>query len=278
MADIIIEPTTLSATYSIPDVTIPIYLNPSIMTLYVSPYYTVKSGGIPNWNTLSNMPNEWIRKCGGKDYSNEKQLYRKAVTEAYNRFGICMTYYIVSYDTAYDKIWGEDNDRRFVRKFDIMAYYPLNTEEKMWTKFAIQGIDNFSIFVSKDHFREACTYGNTVVPGNIGPDTYSTYVPKVGDVIQSKYNDYLYEVVTVKEESMMFHLDKHYVWELIVNPYKDMHLRLDAVTSASMNNLSADMNIADIFNIEQIVASAVSAVEYTPRSREMPPRDPFGGW
>lgn len=251
----------------------------SYVTLYLSPYFTVLAGGIPDWDEYDDMPSSWMRKCGSQDYSNERQLYRLMLTEAYNQHGVCLEYFIVSYDTQYDRIWGEDNDRRFIRRFDMMAYYPLNTEEKLWTKFAIEGIDNFSMFVSKDHFREACTYGDTRVAGDIGPNTYSKYVPKTGDVLRSKYNDYLYEIITVKEESMMLHLDKHYVWELIVRPFKDQFIKLDATTSASMNNVSAFTNQdTDLYNISADIFSAVSAVEYDPKSCERNPRDPYAGW
>jgi hypothetical protein len=251
----------------------------SILQLYISPYYSVEAGGIPNWDDGDDMPDEWLRKCDGQDYENERELYRGLVTEAYNRHGICMTYYIVSYDTQYDRIWGEDNNRRFIRKFEFMAYYPLQSEEKMWTKFAIEGLDRFSLFISKDHYRVACTYGQDKVRGNIGPNTYPIYVPKTGDIVQSMFNNYLYEVVTVKEEAMMIHLNKRYVWELVVKPFIDEHLSLDMETSASMGTVSAFVDVKpDILDVSQVAISAAAENAYTPKSCERPPRDPFSGW
>jgi hypothetical protein len=255
-------------------------INPdsSILELYVSPYYSVEAGGIPNWDDGDDMPDEWLRKCDGQDYENERELYRGLVTEAYNRHGICMTYYIVSYDTQYDRIWGEDNNRRFIRKFEFMAYYPLQSEEKMWTKFAIAGLDQFSLFISKDHYRVACTYGQDKVRGNIGPNTYPIYVPKTGDIVQSMFNNYLYEVVTVKEEAMMIHLNKRYVWELVVKPFTDEHLSLDMETSASMGTVSAFVDVKpDILDVSNQAISAAEARAYTPKSCERI-IDPFNGW
>lgn len=278
-----VTPDVAIAVYSVPNPTVQanvtvVVPSTSFFTLYFSPYFTIKAGGIPNYNAKSAMPTVWMRKCGGIDYSNERKLYRKMLTEVYNKFGVCTTYYIVSYDTQYDKIWGEDNDRRFIRKFSFMSYYPLNTEEKMWTKFAIEGIDQFSMFSSKDHFRRASTYGNTLVQGNIGPGTYPSYIPKTGDVVQSGYNDYLYEITAVKEESMMSLLNKNYAWELIVRPYKDYNLRFDPATSASMSSISADVAGTDIFGITDIISTAISAAEYAPKSCERNPRDPYAGW
>jgi hypothetical protein len=251
----------------------------SSIEFYVSPYYEVLAGSIPNWDDGDDMPDQWLRKCDGQNYDNERELYRDLVTEAYNRFGVCMTYYVLSYDTQYDKIYGEDNDRRFSRRFDIMAYYPLQIEEKFWSKFAVAGNDEFSLFVSKDHFREASTYGDSQVSGNIGPNTYPVYIPKTGDVVQSQYNSYLYEITNVKEEAMMIHLNKRYVWELVVRPFIDENLNLDPVTSASMAEVAKFINVKpDIFDIHNEVISAAAADAYVPKSCELPSRNPFGGW
>ena len=271
--------TVCNADYTIHDVFIGITIYPasSILELYVSPYYSVLAGGIPNYTDMSKMPNEWLRKCNGMDYENERKLYRKLTTEAYNKFGVCMTYYVVSYDTQYDKIWGEDNNRRFIRKFDIMCRFPLQTEEKMWTKFAIEGIDNFSIFASKDHFRTASTYGHDLVVGNIGRGTFPIYVPKNGDVIQSKYNKYLYEIVTVKEEAMMIHLSKGYTWEFIIKPYMDEHLSVDPAATASLANVSPFIDVNDIFKVNQVVQTEAATDTYTPKSCERPAPN-NGGW
>jgi len=117
------------------------------------------------------------------------------------------------------------------------------------------------------------------VAGNIGPDTYPIYVPKTGDVIQSQYNSYLYEIMNIKEEAMMIHLNKRYVWELVVRPFMDEHLSLDPVTSASMAEVARFINVKpDIFDVHNEAISAAGAIAYTPKSCERPPRDPFGGW
>jgi hypothetical protein len=88
-----------------------VYPTASSIEFYVSSYYQISAGGIPNYKDISKMPTQWLRKCNGQNYDNERKLYRKLTTEAYNKFGVCMTYYVVSYDTQYDKIYGEDNDR-----------------------------------------------------------------------------------------------------------------------------------------------------------------------
>jgi hypothetical protein len=248
---------------------------------YISPYFTIKAGGLPNYDAADVMPNSWIRKRGGQDYSGEKKLFRGLITEAYNKLGTDVSYFIISYDTQYDRIWGEDDDRRFVRRFDVMCWFPLASEEKMWTKFAIEGIDNFSMYISKEHFSAASTYGHNLVAGNIGPNTYSAYYPKAGDILMSNYNEYIYEVLTVKENAFQALIDKHYCWELILKPFRNRGMMLESSTSASM---AADVDIAkyvnanSIFDISSVIASAASAVEYDPATNETDPRDPFSGF
>ncbi len=246
------------------------------------PYFEVKAGGIPNWNTLSSAPSVWMRKCGGKDYSSERSLLRNLITDVYNKHGVCMIYYVVSFDTQYNKIWGEDNDRRYERRFEIMSYFHLQNEEKMWTKFAIEGIDSFSIFISKDHFRLMSTYGHDLVAGNIGPHTYPSIVPKSGDILMSKFNSYLYEIINVKEEAAMFLLNKNYVWELTLSPLKDEHIGYKADTSASIlsdNSPLSAFGLPDRFEVKNEAFSAAQMIKYHPAPEEREPVDsPFGEW
>jgi drug/metabolite transporter (DMT)-like permease len=64
-----------------------------------------------------------------------------------------------------NKIFGEDNNRSFVRKFEFMAFYTLPREEKLWNKFGIAGMDQFSRRESGNWFRES-------VPLIIGTSLY----------------------------------------------------------------------------------------------------------
>lgn len=152
-------------------------------------------------------------------YRQEKTLFSLFTTEAYNMHGVPMYYYVTTYDTNYEKIWGEDNNRRFVRKFKVMAYYELPPEDKVWNKFGIEGLDRFSLFISKRHFNCASQYG-----GN------SIYIPKMADIIMADYNRYIYEITEVKEESGMFLQSKQYVWELIVKPFQDEQISMTDFT------------------------------------------------
>jgi hypothetical protein len=246
---------------------------------YVSPYYSPKSGGIPNYSNVD-VDDQVGSAFNMDNYGSENEVFRNVITEAFNHHGICMIYYIISYDPTYDRVFGEDCDKTCIRQFEFMGRFPLQQEEKIWSRFSIEGIDNFVIYISKDHLRVASTYGHDVVAGNIDEGTYDAYIPQVGDIVQSKYNDYLYEVINVKEHSIMYHLNQRYIWELTVKPFTDYGISLSADTILSMGDLSANINKGreDIFNISADLAEKITSIEYPTSADVVPVGDPFGGW
>jgi len=215
----------------------------------------------------ADIPNEYITKCVNSsyigsvgNYNNERELYDLGVTEVYNKYGVCMDYYITSYDKAYDKIWGEDNNRRFVRRFEIMAFYNLPREEKLWTKLGIEGMDSFSMFVSKRHFWKASQYNDK----QTNPSAFAPYIPKAGDYIFAKYNRYCYEIVEVKDEIMMNLLSKQHVWEFLVRPMKDEKIATTVNTSAAPIADYTNKK-TDKFDIKQTIDDKKNAVNYQPK-------------
>jgi len=287
MANIIVSADTTDMNFSILSATpeFSISVSSTNLRLFVpayeeafTPMFHDYKGQNYSMGTGTNLRHGYITKCS-PTYNNERRLFDYFLVESYNHHGVCMTYYIASYNKNYDKIWGEDNYRFFERKFNFMAFYSLPREEKMWSKFGIPGMDRFSIFSSKLHFRDASTFGFNSVKGNIGQGTYPTYIPKMGDIIRSKYNNYLYEIVELKEEIGMYLLSKQHVWEFIVAPYKDEHISLSATTSTSMNEISAYTNkSSDIFNISSVIDTKKVPVKYVPKSGEHPNNDPFANW
>lgn len=224
------------------------------------------------------MPNGYITKCNSS-YDTERKLFDNVITESINQHGVCMDYYVTTYDTSYDRIFGEDNNRRFERKFSFMGFFQLPKEDRVFTKFGIEGMDTFSIFVSKLHFKDSSTFGNSLVPGNKGKGTYGDVIPKIGDILRAQFSDYLYIVTEVKEEQSMFLLSKQHIFELIVKPFKDEYISLSNTTSASMSEISAFTDKkTDIYNIKSTVDTKKANVVYTPKATELPSGDPFNSW
>lgn len=206
-------------------------------------------------------------------YMMENTLYDKLLTEAYNHHGVKMDYYVVTYDTNYDPIFGEDNNRRIFRRFPIMTYYTLPQENDVWQPGNLQVIDNFHLYVSKRHFAAASRLDNS------GRQSYSPYIPKVGDILKSRYNNFYYEITHVAEEEEMFHQRKH-SWDLVVVQFKDQHISVSATGDISTDSISAVSNKSEnnIFNIKDYIDTTKGTILYTSASNEIPPKDPYGGW
>ena len=225
----------------------------------------------------SATPNEYFNIQ--PQYVADKLLYDSIITEAYNKFGIPMVYYSVDYDKNYDRIWGEDMDRLIERKFYCMAYYELQEEIELFTKFGIEGIDNFHIYISKKHFEQASTY--SIASYNITGDTtgisaYAPLVPKRGDIMKSVYNNRWYEIVNVQQEQEQFLQHKH-SWDLIVKIRKDEHMTVAPALSADGISAITDMK-TDIYDVSATVEKEKAEILYVPEVGEKPKQDPFDGW
>ena len=200
------------------------------------------------------------------DYDNERGLFSLWATEAYNQRGVCMQFYIASYDTKYDRIWGEDGNRRFIRYFEMMVFYNLPIEDKMWTKFGIEGTDQFTMWATKRHFREA-----SMVGGN------EEYIPRIGDVMRSNHDNNFYEIVEVAEQVALFVQSKQHIWEFLVKPFKDENIKLTDETKDSPISQFTNKD-KDIFDISNVVDSKKEDILYKPKRGEKPVNNPFGNW
>lgn len=225
----------------------------------------------------SAIPNEYFNFQ--PKYQAEKLLYDSIITEAYNKFGVPMVYYCVDYDTNYDEIWGEDMDRLIERKFNCMVYYELQEEIELFTKFGIDGIDNFHMYISMSHISAASTYDSnsySITGVSATEGTFTTYTPKRGDIMKSIYNNRYYEIVNVQAEQEQF-LQKKHSWDLIVKIRKDNHMSVSPSLSGDAINAITDMQ-NDIYDISGAIDREKKDILYTPTAGERPSADPFNGW
>ena len=228
---------------------------------------------IPSYLDYSDVPNGFFTKTkdaqGNDPYKNERDLFSALISEAYNKHGVTMTYYSLSFNLSADPLNGEDNNRTIMRQFDTMAFFTLPREDKLWSRFGIENMDTFSIFISKRHFNSVSQFD--FAKGD--PIKYDPLFPKIGDLIRSQYNNFLYEVTDVKEEAGMFLISKAHVWELILKPYRDEHLSLSASTSADMGSIAPFVDKDDPFNISGFIKSKEDEVMYNPPPTEKPTDD-----
>ena len=236
--------------------------------------FTVSAGSYLDYGY---MPNGFLTKSPvttNDQYFSERRLFDLLITEAYNKHGVSMIYYPISFDVNYDKLYGEDLDRKIIRKFNLMVFYTLPRVEKLWSKFGIEGMDNFSMFCSKKHFQVASQYDYTQTSASFG-----VYVPKIGDIIRALYNNYYYEIVDIKEESGQYLQSPQHMWEFLVKPYRDTRLSLSATTSATMTGAGDIGNYInrtpDIFDIKTDVVDKNANIDYQPEPCEVEDKNQF---
>jgi hypothetical protein len=154
-----------------------------------------------------------------------------------------------------------------------MCFYNLPREEKLWTKFGIEGMDTFSIYIAKRHFKIASKYNSE----KTNPNAYDSHIPKIGEFVIANYNKYIYEITEVKDEIAMFHNSKQFVWELILKPFKDEHIAVTTDTSATSISAYTDQP-SDKMDIKTVIDEKKPDVVYRPRDSEQGSQDPFSGW
>ena len=230
--------------------------------VYIAGSHSIETKRSYNYLDYPKKPDGWMSPCNGQ-YEGDKELVEWLQIEAYNLFGVKIIYYEASYDKKYDRIWGEDSDRQIVNSWNLKSYFPLPKEEKIWSKFGIEGMNTFSMFVSKKVFKHFT----------------NDYIPQVGDITQTVFDDKLYEITEVKEESPMYFQSKQYTWELIVRPMKvEQEISVSPLLSATP--IAKYYKVDDILDIrtDTDIELEDDNIKYTPTPIEKPKEDPFGNW
>ena len=221
---------------------------------------TIDTGEFFDYLDYPAVPDPSQNICSDQ-YDNDRDLAAILNMEKWNMFGVKIIFYKTTYDVNKDKVWGEDTDRYITDEWNVMSYFQLPKENKVWSKFGIEGVNDFSIFISKLHFR----------------DETENYIPRIGDLILTPYNNKLYEIAEVKEEAPMFMLSKQYAWELIVKKAK-VEQELSVSPSLSASPIADFYNVEDIFNIRNDVDVEKEDIVYKPEPGEKPQNNPFGTW
>ena len=238
-------------------------------------------GNMSNYDI--NYNSEYFHFQKNTEYNKDRELFKVLMCENFNIYGTNCIYYPITFDTDYDKLFGEDNNRSIIRKFEIKTYFSLPKEEENYSVFGIEGLDVFDMYISKKHFDVA---SKLHVDANLFPsvsaslkDIYPSDRPNVGDIIYTKYNNKYYEILDVGEEDEMFLQYKH-SWTLRVKEAKNEHLSLSATTSASMSDINDDLiTREDITRLNDYISSADDNVLYTSSvGEEVDTTNPLNGW
>lgn len=238
-----------------------------------------------NFDHYNRLPNGWFQRHTNK-YDNERSLISKMSSEMINHHGVLCEYILVSNNLNYDLLFGDDRNRRFLRKFLFMAYFELPAEDDRWSVFGIEGLDNFSILCTIEHFSNRAKKDV--------PAAQAIYSPRVGDIIKPMYNDYYYEITAWYDGyvSMNF-LQFDNVYEIVVNKMTDDHIDdSNNLINSSIrpvgnrdiydDSLFVDMMNSSVNNVPDTFPDSsgkgkVSPL-YKPNPDEKPPQDLFGGF
>lgn len=232
-----------------------------------------------NYDEWDDMPNGWIQKATS-GYNNERELYEVLQMEAFNNYGVQMVYYPISLSA--DKLFGEQNARTIMRRFDFMAYYELPNEGKKVGVIGITGEDNFPVFISITHFNYASKFDSFGTSG-----VYELYVPKIGDIVFSKYNHEFYNVVMVRADDNLFLQGKH-TYTIQLDLYRNKsylysdELKLANATGTDemfkyLYGSSTATSENDSIDIKEVVNTEKVKILYD-SAGECPPKDPFNNW
>ncbi len=187
-------------------------IDANISSLLIKPVFIDGAGNkIPDWKDSVSIDNPfWDKDSECKE--KESLLYDNLITDMFNKAGVPGEFYEVDYSLNNEKVFGEDNDRLITRKYNFQYFTEqLPQDDKLWSKWGIEGMDNFHIYVSKQHFKQASQLN---MNGNIvsRPTT-----PKPGDILLSTHNNVFYEIIEVKDKVEMF-LQRSHSWDITIQP------------------------------------------------------------
>ena len=158
--------------------------------------------------------NPFFSVWGEGECDNESSLYDDLNTEQINNFGVPTDYYILEYSTDNQRIFGEDNDQTYLRKFPLMVQFELPEDAATSSLFGIEFKQMFVMQVSIKHFKYSSTWDGCQHSYEINPE----HEPQRGDIIFTSHNKTFYEIIDVKASFAQF-LQQVHSYSLTVRVY-----------------------------------------------------------
>lgn len=200
---------------------------------------------------------------------SERNFFDKTATELINLHGVDCVYYHSDYNTNNNKLFGEDNDYMYSRKFPIKAMFELPVDQRRATLAGLEVDDKVEIKITIDHFKAASTFDYKTEEYYV----YESVIPKQSDLIKFEYNGVYYEVLSSKKSFDNF-LQGTHVWRLMVTPY--VQNKQSVSTDIKQDEIRRIVSSQDIFDTTDLINSIKG--DYI---QEQPPTKPnsiFGKW
>ena len=253
--------------------------------------YGGSSCSLENWDW--NKQRMFDSTEGDDCYANEAALISSLTSEAFNKFGFEVDYYIKQISTKRDRLLGEDPLENIVRRFKLSVY--AESVPSLQKQYQLQGMlyeEVFEVQCTIVHFREASMYDydRTEIK-------YDEYKPKIGDLMYFQFNDKYYEIISVKsfKEGTAF-LGSAITYTFTLRIWKNNHEDVDVMNqndddmpieeftslaeSFDMENKTSTVSASgDILSInEHLDSEKANIQQYDGKKEPVQPFDPFDGW
>ena len=200
------------------------------------------SNELPDCENFDNPYFDFSSEC----YENESKMIDELTTEEINMAGVMGYWYVVDYSLKNERVFGEDNSRTILRKFPFMFLVEgLPIDDKKWSKFGIEGMDNFHIVVAKLGYTQA----SMMMADGVTP-AYEPRNPHSGDIFQSTHNNVFYRVLDVKDKGDTM-LQRAHSFDCIVTPLEMAHHNIAPILKDDPINLFN--NRADVLGQNSIL-------------------------
>lgn len=242
----------------------------------------------------SDMPVMHYLYKGQSEYNMERQLLDHLNAELVNQRGLIGEYYVTSYNKNADKIFGEDGNPQFLRKFDFLFM----TEEMMepdysYNMWGIWADNTYSIDVAKRHFTEASRYAGIAAPSTPGAEQdfqvqdvqFESMGPRIGDYIKVKSLQLYFEITNVKNRYTS--LQGTSFWTLTIKLMKDNQIAVSdeygmAEEMSDIDNpCITNTEDKDLFDLTKTARENSDDVKYNETPEEKGNMDPAwnsNGW
>jgi len=183
-------------------------------------------------------------------YGSEAALLASLTSEAYNKFGFEVYYFVKEHDTKFDPLYGEDQLENVKRRFALQVY--TDNVPQLQKQYQLQGMiytETVTVQCTIQHFAEASKYDWKTE----NPNAYDSIVPKIGDLMYFKYSDLYYEVINVKDfaEGTTF-LSTPITYQFILRVWRNSHENVDElnVNDDNMEHIRSYVELGETFNVD----------------------------
>ena len=234
------------------------------MTDFASEFKKIFSNSCPP-QTDWNQP-RYFDSLNNDCYGSEAALMASLTSEAYNKHGLSVYYFVKEHDKKFDPLLGEDQLENIKRRFALQVY--AENVPQLQKQYQLQGMiytEIVEVQCTIQHFAEASRYDWKTE----NPTAYDSIVPKIGDLMYFKYSDLYYEVLNVKDfaEGTTF-LSTPITYKFSLRVWRNSHENVDElnVNDDNMEHLRSYVELGETFNVEHDMEEHTVANKLNPNA------------